>query len=166
MEQIQFIYFQDYMQYHTVQHKENSTYMEIWHRGWWFKLRPQLPVCFGFTIEVYVLPCCSGVRGARVQVCARRVSDRSAAVPRQEGQWKQGGAQGRQEGEDLAHAGNNRQNKRETYEIMNDKFHLQAVGKIKVLKKISVNVLNLINLRYNDFLFGYVHWLGNDTDEC
>ena len=51
MEQIQFIYFQDYMQYYTVHHKENSTYMEIWHRGWWFKLRPQLPVCFGFTIR-------------------------------------------------------------------------------------------------------------------
>ena len=64
MEQIQFINFQDYMQYYTVHHKENSTYMEIWHRGWWFKLRPQLPVprpqlpvprpqlpvCFGFTI--------------------------------------------------------------------------------------------------------------------
>ena len=48
MEQIQFIYFQDYMQYYTVHHKENSTYMEIWHRGWWFKLRPQLPVCFWF----------------------------------------------------------------------------------------------------------------------
>ena len=44
MEQIQFIYFQDYMKYYTVHHKENSTYMEI------FKLRPQLPVCFGFTI--------------------------------------------------------------------------------------------------------------------
>ena len=27
MEQIQFIYFQDYMQYYTVHHKENSTYM-------------------------------------------------------------------------------------------------------------------------------------------
>ena len=39
MEQIQFIYIQDYMQYYTVHHKENSTYMEIWHRGWWFKLR-------------------------------------------------------------------------------------------------------------------------------
>ena len=38
------------MQYYTVHHKENSTYMEIWHRGWWFQLRPQLPVCFGFTI--------------------------------------------------------------------------------------------------------------------
>ena len=50
MEQIQFIYFQYYMQYYTVHHKENSTYMEIWHRGWWFKLRPLLPVCFGFTI--------------------------------------------------------------------------------------------------------------------
>ena len=24
--------------------------MEVWHRGWWFKLLPQLPVCFGFTI--------------------------------------------------------------------------------------------------------------------
>ena len=33
MEQIQFIYFQDYMQYYTVHHKENSTYMEIWNRG-------------------------------------------------------------------------------------------------------------------------------------
>ena len=44
MEQIQFIYFQDYMQYYTVHHKENCTYMEIWHRRWWFKLRPQLPV--------------------------------------------------------------------------------------------------------------------------
>ena len=52
MVQIQFVYFQDYMQYYTVHHKENSTYMEIWHRGWWFKLRPQLPVCFGFTIVV------------------------------------------------------------------------------------------------------------------
>ena len=50
MEQIQFIYFQYYMQYYTVHHKENSTYMEIWHRGWWFKLRPQRPVCFGFTM--------------------------------------------------------------------------------------------------------------------
>ena len=64
MEQIQFIYFQDYMQYYTVHHKENSKYMDIWHRGWWFKLRPQLPVprpqlpvlrpqlpvCLGFTI--------------------------------------------------------------------------------------------------------------------
>ena len=49
MEQIQFIYFQDYMQYYTVHQKENSTYMEIWQRGWWFKLRPQLPVCFGFS---------------------------------------------------------------------------------------------------------------------
>ena len=39
------------MQYYTVHHKEYSTYMEIWHRGWWFKLRPQLPVCFGFTIN-------------------------------------------------------------------------------------------------------------------
>ena len=44
MEQIQFIYFQDYMQYYTVHHKENSTYMEIWQRGWWFKLRPQLQI--------------------------------------------------------------------------------------------------------------------------
>ena len=52
MEQIQFIYFQYYMQYYTVHHKENSTYMEIWHRGWWFKLRPQLPVYFDFTIIV------------------------------------------------------------------------------------------------------------------
>ena len=50
MEQIQFIYFQDYKQHYTVHHKENITYMEIWHRGWWFKLRPQLPVWFGFTI--------------------------------------------------------------------------------------------------------------------
>ena len=57
MEQIQFIYFQYYMQYYTVHHKENSTYMEIWHRGRWFKLRPQLPVprpqlqvCFAFTV--------------------------------------------------------------------------------------------------------------------
>ena len=36
MEQIQFIYFQYYMQYYAVyavHHKENSTYMEIWHRG-------------------------------------------------------------------------------------------------------------------------------------
>ena len=33
MEQIQFIYFQDYMQYYTVHHKENISYMEIWHRG-------------------------------------------------------------------------------------------------------------------------------------
>ena len=33
MEQIQFIYFQYYMQYYTVHHIENSTYMEIWHRG-------------------------------------------------------------------------------------------------------------------------------------
>ena len=55
MEHIQFIYFQDYMQYYSVHHKENSTYMEIWHRGLWFKLRPQLPVCFGFTI-VKLLP--------------------------------------------------------------------------------------------------------------
>ena len=38
------------MQYYTVHHKENRTYMEIWHRGWWFKLRPQRPVCFGFTV--------------------------------------------------------------------------------------------------------------------
>ena len=52
MEQIQFIFFQYYMQYYTVHHKENSKYMEIWHRGWWFKLRPQLPVSFGFTIDV------------------------------------------------------------------------------------------------------------------
>ena len=51
MEQIKFIYFQDYMQYYTVHHKEKSTYMEIWHREWWLKLRPQLPVCFGFTIS-------------------------------------------------------------------------------------------------------------------
>ena len=29
MEQIQFIYFQDYMQYYTVYYKENSKYMEI-----------------------------------------------------------------------------------------------------------------------------------------
>ena len=29
MEQIQFICFQDYMQYYTVHHKENCTYMEI-----------------------------------------------------------------------------------------------------------------------------------------
>ena len=29
MEQIQFIYFQDYMQYYTVHHKENSTYMKF-----------------------------------------------------------------------------------------------------------------------------------------
>ena len=29
MEQIQFIYFQDYMQYYTAHHKENSTHMEI-----------------------------------------------------------------------------------------------------------------------------------------
>ena len=50
MEQIQFIYFQYYIQCYTVHYKENSTYMEIWHRGWWFKLHPQLPVCFGFTI--------------------------------------------------------------------------------------------------------------------
>ena len=49
MEQIQFIYFQDYMQYYTFHHKENSAHMEILHRGGWFKLRPQLPVCFGFT---------------------------------------------------------------------------------------------------------------------
>ena len=33
MEQIQFIYFQDYMQYYTVYHNENCTYMEIWNRG-------------------------------------------------------------------------------------------------------------------------------------
>ena len=33
MEQIQFIYFQYYMQYYTVRHKEKSRYMEIWHRG-------------------------------------------------------------------------------------------------------------------------------------
>ena len=52
MEQILFIYFQDHIQYYTVHHKENSTYMEIWHRGWWFKLRPRLPVCFGFTIDM------------------------------------------------------------------------------------------------------------------
>ena len=38
------------MQYYTVYQKENGTYMEIWHRGWWFNLRPQLPVCFGLTI--------------------------------------------------------------------------------------------------------------------
>ena len=31
MDQIQFIYFQDHMQYYTVHHKENSTYKEIWH---------------------------------------------------------------------------------------------------------------------------------------
>ena len=31
MEQIQFIYFQDYMQYYSVHHKENSTY--IWKFG-------------------------------------------------------------------------------------------------------------------------------------
>ena len=41
------------MQYYTVHHKDNSTYMEIWHRGWWFRLRPQLPVCFGFTIDYH-----------------------------------------------------------------------------------------------------------------
>ena len=29
MEQIQFIYFQDYTQYYTVHHKEYSTYMEV-----------------------------------------------------------------------------------------------------------------------------------------
>ena len=29
MEQIQFIYLQYYMQYYTVHHKENSTYVEI-----------------------------------------------------------------------------------------------------------------------------------------
>ena len=56
MEQIQFIYFQYYTQYYTVHHKENSMYMEIWHRGWWFKLRPQLPVCFGFTIVYSEVP--------------------------------------------------------------------------------------------------------------
>ena len=55
MEQIQFIYFQDYMQYYTVNHKENCTYMEIWHRGWWLKHRPQLPVCFGFTIVLSII---------------------------------------------------------------------------------------------------------------
>ena len=55
MEQIQFIYFQDYMKYYTVHHNENSTYMEIWHRGWWCKLSLQLPVCFGFTIVNLVL---------------------------------------------------------------------------------------------------------------
>ena len=33
MEQIQFIYFQDYMQYYTVHYKENSTYMGIWKFG-------------------------------------------------------------------------------------------------------------------------------------
>ena len=38
MEQIQFIYFQDYMQYYTVHHKENCYYTvhhiyEIRHRG-------------------------------------------------------------------------------------------------------------------------------------
>ena len=54
MEQIQFIYFQYYMQYYTVHHKENSTYMEIWQRGWWFKLRPQVPACFGFTIVLFI----------------------------------------------------------------------------------------------------------------
>ena len=61
MEQIQFVYIQDYMQYYTVHHKENRTYMEIWHRGRWLKLRPQLPVCFGFTIFIilFISPCCS-----------------------------------------------------------------------------------------------------------
>ena len=29
MEQNQFIYFQDYMQYYSVHYKENSTYMKI-----------------------------------------------------------------------------------------------------------------------------------------
>ena len=53
MEQIQFIYFQYHMQYYTVHHKENSRYMEIWHRGWWFELFLQLPVCFGFTIMAH-----------------------------------------------------------------------------------------------------------------
>ena len=50
MEQIQFIYFQYCMQYYTVHHIENRMYMEIWHRGCWFKLCPQLPVCFVFSI--------------------------------------------------------------------------------------------------------------------
>ena len=55
MEQIQFIYFQDYMQYYTVHHKENTTYMEIWQLSQyltrrkttkhlkWFSFRPLTP---------------------------------------------------------------------------------------------------------------------------
>ena len=74
MEQIQFIYFQYCMQYYTVHHKENSTYMEIWHRGRWFKLRPQLPVCFGFTIVkgrflTVTSTSCGGGRGER-NICS------------------------------------------------------------------------------------------------
>ena len=34
----------------SITKKTARSYMEIWHRGSWFKLHPQLPVCFGFTI--------------------------------------------------------------------------------------------------------------------
>ena len=40
------------MQYYTVHHKENSTYMEIWHRGL------KLPVSFGFTIVCLIYMNC------------------------------------------------------------------------------------------------------------
>ena len=45
MEQIQFIYFQYYMQFYNVHHKENSTYMEIWHRGYALKCTRETYSC-------------------------------------------------------------------------------------------------------------------------
>ena len=49
MEQIQFTYFQDYMQYYTVHHKENSTYMEINLASWMMvQAPPTTASLFGF----------------------------------------------------------------------------------------------------------------------
>ena len=60
MEQIQFIYFQHHLQYYTVHHKENSTYMEIWHRGMMVQAPPTTGSLFWFNYryaEVYYQIC-------------------------------------------------------------------------------------------------------------
>ena len=56
MEQIQFIYFQYYMQYYTVHHKENSTYMEIWHSLMMVKAPPSTASSFLFYYSYPYMP--------------------------------------------------------------------------------------------------------------